>query len=191
MAGVTLEFDNSQVLAVIQQAAVALGNPGPMLRNMGEYLLIAHDQRWASQTSPDGQPWAPLSPAYLESKKKNRDKILVLDGYLKNTLRYQVNGGELLFGSNRVYAAIHHFGGTIDMPARSQQAYFRQDKRSGAVGNRFVSRRRSNFAQWVTLGAYTISIPARPFLGTSTADDAELSAIALDYIRGAGLGAHA
>lgn len=189
MAGATLEFDNSEVLAVIQHAADALGNPDPMLRDMGEYLLIAHDQRWATQTSPDGQPWAPLSPVYQRRKKKNQDKILQLDGYLKNTLRYQVNGGELLFGSNRMYAAIQHFGGTIDMPARSQQAYFRQDKRSGAVGNRFVSRRRSNFAQWVTLGAYTIRIPARPFLGTSPADDQELSNIALDYIRRAGFGA--
>ena len=187
MAGATLEFDNSQALAIINQAAQALGDPSPLLRSMGEYLLIAHDQRFATQTSPDGKQWQALSPAYQRRKKKNKDKILQLDGYLKNTLVYQVNGADLLFGSNRVYAAIQHFGGTIDVAARSQQAYFKQE-RSGAIGNRFVPRRKSNFAQWVTIGNYSIQIPARPWLGTSDADNDELANIALDYIRRAGFG---
>ncbi|TBU75205.1 phage virion morphogenesis protein [Phytopseudomonas daroniae] len=181
MAGATVELESQAVLAAIRAATEALGNPDRMLRDMGEYLMIAHDQRFASQTAPDGTPWQALSPAYQRRKKKNADKILVLDGYLKNTLRYQVEGNELVFGSNRVYAAIQHFGGEIQMPARSQQAYFRQDK-SGDIGNQFVSKRRSNFSQWVTLGPYTIKIPARPFLGTSTADDAELTNIAMGYL---------
>ncbi len=181
MAGVTLEFDSQHVLAAINAAAEAMGNPAPMLRDMGEYLMIAHDARFASQTAPDGTPWQALSPRYLKRKRKNKDRILFLDGYLANTLRYQVGAGELVFGSNRPYAAIQHFGGEIDVAARSQQAYFHQAK-DGEVGNRFVSKRKSNFAQWSTIGAYKIRIPARPFLGTSDADDSELVLIALKYL---------
>lgn len=181
MAGATLEFDSSAALAAINQAAAAMGDPDPLLRDMGEYLMIAHDARFASQTAPDGTPWQALSPRYQRRKPKNQDKILRLDGYLANTLRYQVGGGELVFGSNRPYAAIQHFGGEIAIAARSQQAYFRQDK-SGAVGNRFVNKRKSNYAEWVSMGAYSIRIPARPFLGTSEADDNELTRIALQYI---------
>lgn len=183
MAGATLEFDSQAVLAAINEAAEAMGNPDPMLRDMGEYLMIAHDARFASQTAPDGTPWQALSPRYQRSKKKNQDKILRLDGYLANTLRYQVGGGELVFGSNRPYAAIQHFGGEIQMAARSQQAYFRQDGKTGEVGNRFTSKRKSNFAQWVSMGPYTIRIPSRPFLGTSEADDYALVQIALKYIQ--------
>lgn len=186
MAGVTLEFDNAAALAYIQAAADALGNPEPLLRDMGEYLLIAHDTRFASQSAPDGTPWQALSPSYLRRKRKNQDKILRLDGYLANTLRYQVSGGELLFGSDRPYAAIHQFGGEIQIAARSQQAYFRRDGKTGEVGNRFVAKRKSNFAQWVSMGPYSIHIPARPFLGTSSADDEELLTIAQDYLRNAG-----
>lgn len=182
MAGVTLEFASQAVLTVITEAAEAMGNPDPMLRDMGEYLLIAHDARFASQTAPDGTPWQALSPRYQRRKRKNQDKILVLDGYLANTLRYQVGGGELVFGSNRPYAAIQHFGGTIQVAARSQQAYFRQDSKTGEVGNRFVKRKASNFAQWVSMGAYTIRMPARPFLGTSEANDYALVNIAMKYI---------
>lgn len=159
-----------------------LADPAPMLRDIGEYLMIAHDQRFASQASPDGTPWLALSPAYLKRKKKNRDKILVLDGFLKNTLRYQVSNNELLFGTNRIYGAMMHFGGSIDVAARSQQAYFRQDGKTGDVGNQFVSKRKSNFAQWVTIGAYTIQIPARPWLGISDDDNYAIAGIATRYL---------
>ncbi|EPL63721.1 bacteriophage protein [Stutzerimonas stutzeri B1SMN1] len=182
MAGVTLEFDAVAALAVVNEAAAALADPAPMLRDIGEFLMIAHDQRFASQASPDGTPWQALSPAYLKRKKKNRDKILVLDGFLKNTLRYQVNNNELLFGTNRIYGAMMHFGGSIDVAARSQQAYFRQDGKSGEVGNLFVSKRKSNFAQWVTIGAYTIQIPARPWLGISDDDNYAIAGIATRYL---------
>ena len=181
MAGATLEFDAAAALAVINEVAQAMGRPEPLLHDIGEYLMIAHDQRFASQTSPEGTPWQALSPRYQRRKRKNGDKILVLDGYLKNTLRYQVNGDELLFGSNRPYAAIHQFGGTIDVASRRQQAYFRQGK-NGEVGNRFVSKRKSNFAQWVTIGAYQIRIPARPFLGVSESDGYAIAGIAMRYL---------
>ncbi|MNG19722.1 Phage virion morphogenesis family protein [compost metagenome] len=105
----------------------------------------------------------------------------MLDGFLKNTLRYQVSDDELLFGTNRKYGAIHHFGGDIDVAARSQQAYFKQGK-DGEVGNQFVSKRRSNFAQWVTIGAHKIHIPARPILGTSEEDNFALVNIAMKYL---------
>ena len=182
MAVATLEFDAVAALAVVNEAAAALADPAPMLRDIGEFLLIAHDQRFASQASPDGTPWQALSPAYLKRKKKNRDKILVLDGFLKNTLRYQVNNNELLFGTNRIYGAMMHFGGSIDIAARSQQAYFRQDGKTGDVGNQFVSKRKSNFAQWVTIGAYTIQIPARPWLGISDDDNYAIAGIATRYL---------
>lgn len=186
MAGLTLDYRDDAVLAALQAIVDALGDPAPMLRDMGEYLLIAQGKRFASQTAPDGTPWQPLSPSYQRRKKKNKDKILQLDGYLKNLMRYQVKGSELQFGSDRLYAAILHFGGDINIAARSQHAYFRQDK-SGEVGNRFVGKRKSNFAQRVTIGAYTIHIPARPIVGTSTEDDTELGNIALRYLEKASL----
>jgi len=187
MAGVTLQYDSAEALALIRRAAEAMGNPEPMLLDMGEHLQIIHRQRFAAQTSPDGVPWAPLSPGYLRRKKKNRDKILVLDGRLSRNLVNQVQGDELLFGTNIQYAAIHQFGGTINIAARPQEVFFRTN-RDGAVGNRFSPRKRSNFAQSVTIGPYTIHIPARPWLGTSSADDNHLGGIALDYIRRAGFG---
>lgn len=157
MAGATLEFDATAALAVINEVAQAMGRPEPLLLDIGEYLMIAHDQRFASQTSPEGTPWQALSPRYQRRKRKNGDKILVLDGYLKNTLRYQVNGDELLFGSNRPYAAIHQFGGTI-RPKKGKALAF---------GGRFVQ---------------SVTIPARPYLGISEQDNKEIREIIKDWV---------
>lgn len=181
MAGATLEFDAAGALAVINEAAQAMGRPEAMLDDIGHYLRAQTEDRFKTQASPDGTPWQALSPAYQRRKRKNQDKILVLDGYLSSKFTHQVNGNELLVGTNRKYAAIHHFGGTIDIAARSQQAYFRQGK-DGEVGNLFVNKRKSNFAQWVTIGAYQIRIPARPFLGVSESDGYAIAGIAMRYL---------
>jgi len=59
-------------------------------------------------------------------------------------------------------AAVQEFGGEIDVPARTQDINFKQAK-NGAVGNRFVKKDKANFTQTVTVPAYKIVIPPRPF----------------------------
>lgn len=62
-------------------------------------------------------------------------------------------------------AAIHEYGGTINMPARTQTIY-RQVSADGSLkaGGRFVKRSRSNFASDHAVAAHKIRIPERPFL---------------------------
>lgn len=187
MAGAHFVIDFSsleQAVAALQR--LANGGDQLMLADMGEYLLGAHQRRFDAEVSPDGTPWAPLSPRYKRRKDRERPgaKKLVYDNFLKGTLRYQVKAGELLFGSNREYAAIHQFGGDINIPARSTLAYFSQSA-IGRGDSRFVKRRRSDFAQWVTIPAYTVTMTARPWLGLAPDDKAELARIVADHVGGA------
>jgi phage virion morphogenesis protein len=184
MAGVTLEFVYRDALAAIDAATAALAEPSELQRDIGELLLIIHQARFRAQQAPDGTPWQPLSPAYRKRKRKNQDKVLTLDGHLRNTLRYQLDGDDLLFGSDRPYGAIHQFGGKIQRQARTSQLYYQQ-KKDGSVGNRFVSKGKSNFAQQASIGPYTISIPARPWLGTSEQDNQDILARFNQYLRDA------
>lgn len=181
MAGVRLEYDAAAVLAQLNAAAGLLDDPRRMLLDMAESLLATTQQRFRTQTGPDGSQWQALTPAYQRRKRKNKGRILVLNAYLMNQLAYQVNDNELLVGSNLPYAAIHQLGGTINVVARQRDIYFRRDK-NGEVGQRFVKRSRSNFAQRVTIGPYTITIPARPYLGISTQDEISLVEIATRYL---------
>jgi len=105
----------------VQRALRELGERGqnlrPVLGDLGEYLLQSHATRFRRQVDPEGNPWRPLSLNYRATKPRNRDKILTLDGHLRRSLRYQVRGSELLFGTNLVYGAVHQFGHE-DVPAR-------------------------------------------------------------------------
>ncbi len=95
---------------------------------IGEELLISTRERFEREESPTGQKWAPLSAAHKKRKRKQDygDKILSMRGHLKNLLRYQATDKQLKFGSDRKYAAIHHYGGkftafgkhSATMPAR-------------------------------------------------------------------------
>ncbi len=121
MAGarITIDIDDREVLAVLDQLLARLDDPTPALRDIGEALLNSHHRRFEEQVAPDGTPWAPLSPAYQAKKKKNKDKILVLDGYLSGLLTYQVSSDGLELGTNRIYGATHQFGAPQrNIPAR-------------------------------------------------------------------------
>ena len=121
MAGarITLDVEDRQVLAVLDQLLARMDDVTPALRDIGEALLNSTRQRFSDQQAPDGTPWAPLSAAYQARKKKNADKILVLDGYLSGLLTYQVLPDGLELGTNRIYGATHQFGAPErNIPAR-------------------------------------------------------------------------
>lgn len=182
MAGATLTFDYQDALNTLLRTQAALADPAPLLADMGEKLLEFHQQRFRAQESPDGTPWQSLSACYQKRKRRNQDKVLTLDGHLRNTLRWQINANELLFGTDRIYGAVHQFGATIEIAARSQQAYYRQ-KKNGEIDNRFVRRSKSNFSQWHTIPAHQVSIPARPWLGVSAEQGERLVELARNYLQ--------
>jgi len=186
MAGVTLQVTTDQTLIgkALDELAERIGDLTTPLNDIAEYLHQSTDNRFRQQVAPDGSPWAPLAPSTLARKKSGR--ILREAGTLQDTLRHSVSNNELSFGTDRPYGAIHQFGGKIEHAARSQQVYFRQGK-DGSVGNRFVKKSRSNFAQWVSRGAHTVEIDARPYLGLSVDDETEIIEIVSTYLQSSGL----
>lgn len=96
---------------VLQQGT----NLKPAFEDIGEMLLITHDQRFRGQKSPDGTPWAPLSDEYRKRKPKHKDTILTLNSILSGNLSYIATGSNLFFGTPSEYGAIHQFGGSPEM----------------------------------------------------------------------------
>ena len=104
-----LTFDDPRVIAYLERLAAAGFLNKAVFTAIGEELLLSTDARFDSQTDPDGRPWEPLNAKYAAWKRAfhGTDKILKLRGYLRDTLRYQA----VAIGSNRIYSAIHQFGG--------------------------------------------------------------------------------
>nr|EKU8630818.1 phage virion morphogenesis protein [Raoultella ornithinolytica] len=184
MAGVTMTFNAQDALSKLWDAREELMRPEPLLRSMGERLLEFHKLRFQEQKSPEGIEWDALKPRYQRQKRRNKDKVLTRDGNLRNTLRWQVNADELLFGTDRVYGAIHQFGGTIEIAARKQLAYYRQ-KKNGTIANQFVRKDKSNFSQLHVIPSYKIKIEPRPWLGVSKSEGETLIDMAKNYLQSA------
>jgi len=119
MAGVSIKVewdseDLKRINAVFARLVRTTENLEPLYRDIGEYLLPAHQDRIAQGVTPDGEPFEPLSPEYLHSKRKRNsrgaDKILILDDFLHGELAYQADAGGLELGTNRTYGATHQFG---------------------------------------------------------------------------------
>ncbi|AUB81445.1 phage virion morphogenesis protein [Candidatus Thiodictyon syntrophicum] len=170
MAGtnITIRVDDAAVRAALGALIAKVGKPAAALRDIGEYLLLATDQRFRAQRAPDGTPWAPNSDVTLLralgrgglSRRRTASggrtltasgarrlavkMILRQKGFLQDTLRYDLTAGGtgLQFGTDRKYGAMQQFGGT-----RSQWPHLWGD------------------------------IPARPFLGVTGEDSSEILAL--------------
>lgn len=154
MAGAMFDvaLDDSRTGQALARLAERLDSLRTPLLDVAEYLHQSTDARTRRQVAPDGTPWAPLSPVTL-ARKRSGGKILRETGALLDTLRHQVVGDELHFGTDRLYGAVQQLG--------------QKKGASGAAGGRPIP--------WG-------DIPARPYLGLSTEDEAEVLAIIAEYL---------
>ena len=156
MPGATIEvtFDDAKVQRALRRLIAAGSDMTPAMRDIGEHLLNTTRERFVDQKAPDGKPWATLTPTTRERKRRNKDKILTLEGYLRGNLAYRAGADQVEVGSPSIYAGTHQFGA-----------------RKGAFGK----TARGAPIPWG-------DIPARPFLGLSDDDQDEIGRIVARYL---------
>ena len=149
MAGVRLKVEVRGLDATLRgldRLAAAGRDLTPAMRDIGEHLLRTTRDRFDTQEAADGTPWAPLSETTKQRKRRNRDKILTRDGFLRGNLAYRAGADYVEVGSPSLYAGTHQFGA-----------------KKGAFG----STAKGAPVPWG-------DIPARPFLGLSSDDQSEI-----------------
>lgn len=176
MAGarVVIDSNTAEVGAAIRQYADRLGPAGlrTVFDAIRHYLDRVTDQRFSEQKDPSGRAWAPLSELTKERKPKNKDRILQMEGHLRDSFIYQIAADGLAFGTNDVRAATHQFGAKMGSFGRYYQTsrlkYGEKDFR------RYAGMRNEHPIPWG-------DIPAREMLGLSNEDRAEIHAIFTDH----------
>ena len=131
MAGTHLTITTSELdrlQASVRILADGVRDTSTLMPQLGEYLQRSTQERFRTQTDPDGGAWAALQPRTRERKRHNRDKILTQRGYLRKHIYYQVTApGRVEVFSDRVYAATHQFG-RDEIPARPFLGLSSKDK---------------------------------------------------------------
>ncbi len=176
-ASIQIQSNDVEIAARLEAAGRVLGDLRPTMSAIGAAMLFSTQRRFETKTAPDGQPWRPLAPRTArERAKRGRSPADILrdSGRLYQSLTYQVNASgstaSVEWGSNVVYAAIHQFGGTIDVGERTQKIYQAYDAKNDFYDPRFRKKAKSNFERTVKVKAHKITIPARPYLGINDAD---------------------
>lgn len=98
----------------------------------------------SEKTSPGGEAWKP---------NREGTSILFQSGALDDSIHHEVSGRSVEVGSNLVYAGIHHHGGKIVPKNKNALAF-------SSGGEFFMAK--------------SVTMPARPYVGISGANAAQI-----------------
>ena len=159
MTGVSMELKVGDAPDVLARLLAAAGDLTPALKNIGDHVAQSTKKRIAEGVSPDGKPFAPLNPLYAETKKGAG--ILRGESGDLASIVWQLAGDDTVeIGNNVIYGAIHQFGGVIKAKNAPAMIF-------SMGGEHFAVK--------------SVFIPARPYLGVSQEDEAEIIAIVADH----------
>ncbi len=162
MSGASIIVEDNAVRSALAELG-QLGAGGKALKWVGVEVATQTRARIdAGGPDPDGNPWKPLNPAYAATKKgAGLLRELGMRGGLQGSITWRVTGDTVQVGSNKIYAAIHQFGGVIT-PKSAPALVFH-------LGARLVKVRK-------------VRIPARPYLGLSAGDRGDLERLLISQI---------
>lgn len=142
--------DLATAILIVQQieAKLTTAQMNDLLDMIGMTLAENARLRFVDGAGPDGSPWDPLSSTTIARRRQGSSVPLRDTGRLMNSITHNVSNGSLSVGTNVVYGPTHQFGA-----------------KKGAYG-----KSRRGPIPWG-------DIPARPFLGVSDDDLAEIRQI--------------
>lgn len=184
MTGVssTITIEDAQVNAALARVEAAGGDTLALMQEISGAMLFSVQRRFETETDPTGKPWKPHVPKTARARINNKrhgnqpvtPKLLRDSNRLYQSIVAEASDTTAATGTNLTYAGIHQHGGTITQYPQSRMVRFRK------VGNqlRFARKAHKRVTEKpITFGQRTIVIPARPYLGFSEEDRAEILAI--------------
>lgn len=144
-----IEINDDEVLGSLQRL-IALGrNQQPALQEVAALGEASTRMRFRLQIGPDGKRWKASIRALFAG-----GKTLTKDGHLSGSINGRAGADFAEWGVNRIYAAIHQFGGVI-LPKLASALKF------AIPGGGFAVVK-------------AVRMPARPYLGVNDADRSDI-----------------
>jgi phage virion morphogenesis protein len=171
--------DEGKALADLGALIARVDRPLPMYRDIGLALVTSTHHRWDLGIAPDGSPW-PLSLRVIA----HGGKTLILSSRLYRSVTANATPTGVEVGTNVIYAAIHQFGGLIARSARTAVLHFKTNKRTGV--SRFAKPSKADRARKAGIGAHTVSMPIRAFLGLDDDDPRTITTVVETWLTNAG-----
>lgn len=168
MSAFTANIDDAQVMAALRRMRQKTDNLSPLLKAIGEDLVESTKQRFSTAAAPDGTPWKANSEVtisrYLGLSRGNfkKDGTESKKGASRRASKKPLTGETGSLGKQIDYQVS---GNVLEVGSTMKYAAMQQ-----------FGGRRSEFPNlWG-------DIPARPFLGLSSSDKAQIELTVIDYL---------
>ena len=153
MSDYALDLDCKELVADFARAKREAVKLGPAMNKMGRRAVLSARRRFESKVGVDGKPWTP--------SLKDKGETMIASGALRNMLSHQFDDDGFVYGSQRVYSALLHFGGTVRPKTAKALAFTLNGKK---------------------IFAKSVTIPARPYVGFDAEDVANFTKILRRHI---------
>lgn len=165
MSGVRLEGDVRRLQKALKNLSEV--DIKALKKAIGTSLRDSTVERFKESKDPDDKAWKPSRNSILNNKK-----TLVDSSRLRNSIKPKETKTGVAVGTNTIYAATHQFGekGRIIRPKNAKALTFQID------------------GKWRRAKKVKIKIPARPFMGISEEDMAEITSMTLKTVEEASRG---
>ena len=152
-----VEVKDEKVLAALSRLSLQSDGRRDLLDQIGAGEADNTRLRFSDQAGPDGAPWEPSIRAMTQGGQTLRDT-----GRLMNSITHVTNDDSVEVGTNILYAAMMHGGGTVQ-----------------AVGGGYLKFKIG--PAWIQ--KKSVTIPARPFLGLDSEGETEIINIIDQFMR--------
>ncbi|QNG47416.1 phage virion morphogenesis protein [Sphingobium yanoikuyae] len=156
---IKVEFKYQQVAQALGEVSRRLGDMTPIHQDIGEYVVGATKDRFKKGTAPDGTAWTPKKQATIDRYKDRGDgdrpdPLIGPSKRLSSEIAHYADAQGVEIGSSLEYSAVMQDG--------AKQGAFGKSPRGGPI-------------PWG-------DIPARPWLGLSEEDEANIIDIADEHL---------
>jgi phage gpG-like protein len=176
-----IKVDVAPVAGVLERMRQRLDDATPGMRLIGNVVVSSVLENFETGSSPSGQTWPPSKRVL-----KQGGQTLVDTGELRNSVGMEASPDRVVIYAAREYAAIQQYGGVIKRQAKERTVHFKTFKRGRNAGKTlFSSAKAATKSILAKVGAYSITIPARPYLGVKERDWPNITTLLLRYLGGA------
>ena len=125
MTNLTITIDSAQVDALLAQLVHRADHLDPVLTAIGHTINEKIRLTFRDLKTPDGAPWAALSPVTVSRRTDHSNVPLSDTGVLRNSIAYQMTGTAVDIGTNAKQAAMMNYG--------AKQGEFGKSKRNTPI----------------------------------------------------------
>ena len=144
MTQIRVSLNSATTQSAILELTAKLGNLTPVMASIGEYMIGEVNDRFKSETAPDGTKWAPLAASTIKDKARRQksgttrsgksrvrcnaepNAILKSTFLLRDTINYKPAPFSVAVGTPLAYGRWHQYG-TSRMPKREFLGYNQAD----------------------------------------------------------------